>query len=99
MKGFDIELSVLLSETDMKTISKAFNNVYEQGYQQGATYMEKAKQIIIDGLLKQLDKIRELMPTCDRYKDYGCTNSADDCYECMMESLDRIAEQLKDGAE
>lgn len=75
------------------------DTAYKCGYQQGATNMEQAKQIIIDGLLKQLEKIRELLPTCYRYKDYGCTNSADACKECMAESLERIIEQLKEQKE
>lgn len=40
------------------------------------------------------DEIKGSLPNCDRYKDYGCLNSVDDCFECMMEALNKIKEQL-----
>ena len=74
--------------------SKVRQVAYEEGYQKGAKDMEKAKQIIIDMLLKQIKNITDSLPTCDRYEDYGCPNSVDDCFDCMMESIDKIKDNL-----
>lgn len=54
MKGFDIELSVVLSETK-KTISKAFNNVYEQGFAAGYS------KALHDVWVKAIGKVDEIL--------------------------------------
>lgn len=38
---------------------KSYDNGYENGYKQGATDMENAKQIIIDGLLHQIKELEK----------------------------------------
>lgn len=45
--------------------------VYKQGYQDGGSDMEQAKQIIIDSLLKQIEQIRaEVIEECaDKFAD------------------------------
>lgn len=75
-------------------LSEHDKQIRAEAYTKGATDMEKAMQIIIDMQLKQIKNITDLLPTCDRYKDYRCPNSVDDCFSCMMESLNKIGELL-----
>lgn len=47
-----------MSNEELKaTIQDIHESVYQQGYEQGATDMEKAKQIIIDELHKQIETL------------------------------------------
>lgn len=67
---------------------------YDKGYEQGATDMENAKQIIIDSLLKQIEQIRaeaidEFLKMVEDFITYSYRHIE---YSDLMD----IAEQLKE---
>lgn len=68
---------------------KMLAKLYEQGYQDGGSDMEKAKQIIIDGLLKQIGQIR-----ADMIKE--CIEIVKSSYR--MDAIEKL-EQLKEKTE
>lgn len=70
------------SNFNPQMLKSCTDTAYECGYRQGATDMEKAKQIIIDSLLKQIEQIR-----ADAYKRFAEVIALDiaDCSRCPID--------------
>lgn len=70
-------------------------DAYKQGYQDGGEDMEKAKQIIIDGLLKQIEQIRadaieEVINNCS--KEYQVWSDDTVC-KIWLSKLEQLKER------
>lgn len=81
--------------TENETIITSLRAIYNKGYEQGSTDMEKAKQIIIDKLLVEIEQIRaevidefaeEMKSLVYKWFESGVINTC---------TIDNIAEQLK----
>lgn len=78
---------------------------YQLGYQQGASDMENAKQIIIDGLLKQIKDLEkqiinrpiELYAVEDCISGNIIFNARGGCYKEVADANDKISRLLKEN--
>lgn len=78
---------------------------YENGYKQGATDMENAKQIIIDGLLEQIKELEKkvisrpqvLYAIEDKIQGNIIFNARGGCYKDLTDAQDKIARLTKEN--
>lgn len=88
------------AEEECETLGEAYNEGYEQGYDKGATEMERAKQIIIDKLLKQIDEIKvetidECFKTIQNYFIEYCDNASNKECDLLCEVAKGIHERFE----
>ena len=89
-----------IKETDV-----AFASGYDNGYAKGASDMENAKQIIIDGLLKQIKDLEKqiISRPIELYAVEDCIsgniifNARGGCYKEVLDANDKISRLLKEN--
>lgn len=77
---------------------------FEKGYKQGASDMENAKQLIIDGLLKQIKSLEQkaISRPIELYAVEDCIggniifNARGGCYREVDDASDKISRLLKE---
>lgn len=80
---------------------------YQQGYQDGGSDMEQAKQIIIDGLLEQIKVLEKKMISrpIELYAVEDCIsgeiifNARGGCYKEVADANDKISRLLKEHSD
>lgn len=88
-----------------ENFESAFRSMeYNKGYEQGATDMENAKQIVIDDLLEQIKVLKKQLITrpIELYAVEDCIsgniifNSRGGCYRDVADANDKISRLLKE---
>lgn len=89
----------------MESFESAIRSIeYSDGYKQGATDMENAKQIIIDGLLEQIKVLEKkiISRPIELYAIEDCIsgniifNARGGCYREVADANDKISRLLKE---